>query len=504
MGRPIAEKDLAAAALAGVKWNYLGLALRSACGIAIGIALARLLGPHPFGQFAIAILVVGLGNLMADFGFSAVLIQKKELSAAEIRFLLTAQVGLGAALMLIVAACAGSIARAFGQPASASVVRAMSAMFLIQGFSQTGAALLRRQLAFKRVQIAQVSSVLVASAGIGIPLAAAGVGVWSLVAGQLAQAVLFGILVYAWVRHPVRPRLRWHPGLLKFGAKVVGTNVVNWTITSIDQALVARYFGAGELGLYSRTYQLARTPTDGLVTALQMVLYPVYSRAQEKAQALRRVYLASVDLLVLALLALFAAAALVPETLIVGLLGPRWTAAVPLLAPFALAMPLQGLMAMAGPLLWGVDKVQRELRAQGLVLAGAVLIFFVASQVSIITVAWGLLLVYLLRSLLVTQALLPVLELSWARLLRTVRGAPLLALAVASVVAVSDLSFSRRGMSASMRLIADTFLGGSAGLAVLLIVPALVCSEETLWLMSELRFRVRCLERPLAWVLGRN
>ena len=45
----------------------------------IGIILARLLGPEAFGIVAVGWLMVGIGNLVADCGLSAAVIQSKSL-----------------------------------------------------------------------------------------------------------------------------------------------------------------------------------------------------------------------------------------------------------------------------------------------------------------------------------------------------------------------------------------------------------------------------------------
>ena len=52
-------------------------------GLVIGIVLARLLGPKPFGVVAIASLIIGVANLIADFGFGAALALVATVVAAD-------------------------------------------------------------------------------------------------------------------------------------------------------------------------------------------------------------------------------------------------------------------------------------------------------------------------------------------------------------------------------------------------------------------------------------
>ncbi len=143
-----------------LKWNFLGSFVRVFFQLGIAIALARVLGPEPFGLIAIAWLILGLGNLLADFGLSAALIQKATLNDREIRHAFTAQVFLGSSLTLITYAAAPSLATFFNREDATTVLRWMGLLFLLQAFGQTATALLRRDLNFKRVQLLQTLSYL--------------------------------------------------------------------------------------------------------------------------------------------------------------------------------------------------------------------------------------------------------------------------------------------------------------------------------------------------------
>jgi O-antigen/teichoic acid export membrane protein len=74
------SSGIAASAVSGIRWNYFGGISASLCSVAIGIVLARILGPKPFGQVIIASTVYGFLNLFVDGGFSQALIQKPTLN----------------------------------------------------------------------------------------------------------------------------------------------------------------------------------------------------------------------------------------------------------------------------------------------------------------------------------------------------------------------------------------------------------------------------------------
>src|SRR5207253_7793475 len=119
------RETLTRTALSALRWNYLGFVTKSACSLIIGILLARLLGPKPFGQLAAASLVLGLANLLADAGFGSALVQAPVLTQRQIRFAFTTQVLMGTVTMIAAVIAAPYLAFAFHDPAIRTVLRAI-------------------------------------------------------------------------------------------------------------------------------------------------------------------------------------------------------------------------------------------------------------------------------------------------------------------------------------------------------------------------------------------
>ena len=95
---------------------------------------------------------------------------------------------------------------------------------------------MKRKLDFLALQSIQLVSYFLSYALLGVPLAYAGFGVWSLVAAQLSMTTLLSLSFYWRTRHPVKPRLRpQNPAILEFGSKVIAVNMVNrlWIFESL-------------------------------------------------------------------------------------------------------------------------------------------------------------------------------------------------------------------------------------------------------------------------------
>lgn len=439
----------------------------------VGLALARLLGPKPFGEVAAAALIVGFANLFADGGFESAIVQAPELADSDIRFAFSVQVVIGMALASACAATAPIVARAFSDPVLTQIVRMLSLVFLIRSFGQVSTALLKRQLAFRRLQTTQIASYVVGYLIVGISMAYRGSGVWSLVVAQISQSAVYSLTLALLVRHPMKPlidRRNFH--LARFGAKVTAANVVNWSISSMDNVFVARSFGSTALGLYSRAFNTVATPSDAIVGTCQQVLFASCSRASDRPDALRRAYMASLSGLTLIVLPVFWSISMAAPTIALGLYGKQWAGAGPLLAPLAIAITINAAMALSGPVLNAANRVNYELKAQLFSLAVALPAFALAIHYSSVALAWVVLGVYCIRFLAATQPVLKLLDIRWKDLRLATQGSVMLAVLVALAVRATDQIARRWGVTAFPRLL-------------LLVTTGVVAAAMLLWLAAD-------------------
>jgi len=264
----------------------------------------------------------------------------------------------------------------------------------------------------------------------------------------------------------------------------MAVNILNHAIRDMDSAFVGGFFGVVSLGLYNRAYTLMTTPMTNFVSVLQGVLFPAYSRLQEEDDTLKLGYLATLGVVTLVSLPVFASVALVPRTVIEGLYGSQWLGAVPLLVPLALAMPFGAVTGIAGPLIWGKGQVGRELRVETVVAMLFVVVLLATSKVSLVALACGVFGVYVLRAFLMTSAALLVLGGTWREVINAVRGSFLvLAGATLAVLGVDQLLGSYDTVP-FVRLLGDMLAGSAGALAMLTAFPRLVFSGEVIWALT--------------------
>lgn len=410
MNNDAAEKGPVQGLVSGwsaLKWNYLGNLTRGISQFTIGVLLARLLGPEPFGIVALAWMILGLGRLFADLGFGAALVQRITLSTQELRFISTCQMSFAVLLTGAGVCSAHAIASYFHKPMATPVLQVLFLLFLIDCPGQISAALLRRNLNFKAMQQISIVSYLMGYLVVGLPAAVLGLGEWSLVAAQLTQSMLNSALLLRSAPIPRTPSFHCDtPDIAKFGGKVVAANLSSWVISNLDTVFVGRAFGISSLGLYNRALNLLNTPMSIIATGFQGVLFAACSRSQHDLRRLREIYLETSAVVALVCVPLFATAAAIPRTLILGIYGPEWEASIPLVTPLAFAVLVNVLLAINGPLLMAGNRVGVELRNQLYTILALVPLLLVAIQYSLTATAWAVLAAYLTRWTLLSLATL--------------------------------------------------------------------------------------------------
>lgn len=333
-----AATSLTGAAARGSAATIFGQVVRMTLQMTATVVLARLLSPHDFGLIAMVTAVIGVAELVRDFGLSLASIQAKEISPAERTNLFWANTGLGAGSALIAVAATPVIVLIYHEPELSHLVPPLAGVFVLSGLTTQFRAQLLRDLRFG---VVAVSDTLGPAAGIAtaITLAALGAGYWALVAQQLVASATILLVVAS--------SARWWPGLprrdvsirrfFRFGAGVFGSQALGYVTQNVDNVGIGAAWGSAALGLYSRAFQLVMVPIMQINAPLTNVVLPVLSRVHDDRERLGRGLrtAALVGAYVTAPVLAVSGALAVP--LVHLLLGPAWAQVAPMLAILAAA-----------------------------------------------------------------------------------------------------------------------------------------------------------------------
>jgi PST family polysaccharide transporter len=346
----------------GLTWSLIERWGNELVALGIFAVLSRQLEPQAFGLMALSMVVIDFARRFVDQGFSEAVVQRGELDPEHLDTAFWTGVATGALLTVLCVGLADPIARAFGEPRLAPVLRWLSLNFVIAGLSSTHKALLARSLRFKQLAMRALVAEI-GAASVAISLAVTGFGVWALV-GQSLTAGVFGVLTL-WSVSGWRPGLtfRWRHfrELSLFGSNIVGYKLLNLLQQRADSFLIGAFLGTVALGYYSVAYRIFHAITKILTSAMNSVAFPVFSRLQGDVERMRRVFYEATQLTGLVTLPAFLGLAAIAPDAIPFAFGEQWGPSVPVMRVLTGVGILQSLTFFNGSVIKAVGKPSWQL-----------------------------------------------------------------------------------------------------------------------------------------------
>ncbi len=328
----VAHESVGGHARRGAVWSGLQIATRAGLSVGTTAVLARILVPADFGLIGMAATLTALLQVFSDMGLSWATVQRRDLTHSQVSGLFWVNILVGLILWGIMAAAAPFLADFYGEPALEAIVTVSGVTFLISGAAVQPIALMTRAMAFKKLAILEVATIVLGST-VAIALAYFGAGYWALVASLPVQAVVRVTLSMRWSGFRLRApqRVRGLGGLVSFGGLLALNALLIYVARNLDSVLVGKVWGATTLGIYNRAYFLMLFPSlfvNGVLSKLMVSSLAAFQGDKDRfAHAYRRAlavvaYFGTPMALGLALTA-------APAVQIV--YGPGWEAVVPLL-----------------------------------------------------------------------------------------------------------------------------------------------------------------------------
>ena len=279
-------------------WSFGSTLLNRVGMLGIGIMLARLLGPHAFGTYAVAyVALVALLNFN-EIGMTVAIIRWQGDPAEIVPTVRTISLAVSAFMYICCFVAAPAYASAMGAPAATTIVRILALAVLSDGFTGIPAAILQRNFRQGKRTIADMVNVWLGT-GVTVALAWSGYGAMSLAIGRLAGCVVGAILLVAFVPESLRfgfDRAKAR-ALLRFGLPLGGAGVLTFAVGNADQVIVGHALGPVALGVYVLALNLAAWPLGMFSQPARTVGPAVLSRLQHDRDAMRTTFLSAAGLL---------------------------------------------------------------------------------------------------------------------------------------------------------------------------------------------------------------
>ena len=263
--------------------------------LASNMLLARLLTPKEIGIYSVSLAIIGVAQVLRDFGIGSYLIQAKDLEESHIRTAYGLSLIMGVSLFVVVFLVAPWASRFYAEPRLLYTLRINSLNFLVLPFCTISLSLLRREMRFDRVAIVTLVATA-AGAGVTLALAYLGFGANSLAVGGVATNILTGL--GAWLaraeRRLVWPSLtQWRP-LLNFGGQSALAGVVTSVAMDINDLALGRILGFAPVAIMSRAQGLMNLFHRDVMGAIRSVAFPAFAMTHREGQGLESSYVRAV------------------------------------------------------------------------------------------------------------------------------------------------------------------------------------------------------------------
>lgn len=386
----MAGDSLRSRSLAGFGWAFGQQAGSQALRMVFSVLLARILTPADYGLIGLAVLCLNFLQVLSRFGIGEGLIQGgKALDGPLLARLFRFHLTLSAAMAGLLALAAPFVASFFEQPALTPLLRLLALNFLLLAGQVVPRSILEQQLRFDAVARRALPATLL-SGVLALAAAWAGWGVYSLVVLYMVEPAVQALLLVRWIPRGKPAPFAGILPVLKYSWKLTLAGVIGFAGKNVDTAIIGKWIGAADLGLYQLGFRLTRLPVQNLAGVLDRVLFPAYATIRDQPERIARAYASVLRGMSRMMLPLLVWGAFALETAVPLLLPEAWHPAVPVMQVFC-------LIAMVQTLGRGMNAVIQALGRSDVVL---VWVFFAApvnvlaalagARGGILAVAWAL------------------------------------------------------------------------------------------------------------------
>lgn len=298
--------------------------------VIISIIIARLLAPEDYGIIALINVFITLSTVLIESGFGVGLVQKKELGENDIHTVFYSSLVLAVIIYILIYATSPFVSEFYGIADITPVLRIYAISIIMASMSSVLNSIVSRRLEYGKQLFASVISTFV-SGGIGIWMAYTGFGVWALVYQQIAQRLIYVIVMFITTKY--FPILKFSKQcfteILNFSWKIVAAKLIATFYNEVRNLIIGKKYDSNVLGFYNKGQQIPATVATATDYSLQNVMFSVYSKTQDDIWQLKNMVRRSMKLSAYILFPMMIGLLVVADPLVRVLLTEKWIGCVP-------------------------------------------------------------------------------------------------------------------------------------------------------------------------------
>ncbi len=326
------DKELSKKVFSGMKWKAVERFSLQFINAVTPMVLARLLLPEDFGTIAILSVFISIANTFVHNGLGNSIIQKKDSDDLDCSTVFFTQFAIAAICYTILFISAPFIAKWYKNPQLSLMLRVMSFSIVISAIGSIQITVMKKNMQFQK-SFAINTFATITYGVVGIGLAYAGFGPWSLVWANLANGIALPLGAIFMVRW--RPKLQFSFERLKSLFSYSWKLTVGWLIGTLHQDLyvlvVGKRFSSATLGYYNRAGSFPSIITKTVTEVVDGVMFPAMSQIQDNREKLKSVTKTLLSMNSYILFPMFLGLSAVAKNLVVLILTEKWLPSVPMM-----------------------------------------------------------------------------------------------------------------------------------------------------------------------------
>ncbi len=269
----------------GLFWTASSAAVQILISFVQLLLISKLLGPTLYGEAVLAFVIIRLLTPFSAAGISTVVIQEENLDRLQLSSLYWVNIAFSLLIYLILYGLASFLALLFEVKNLEQLIKIGGLVVIFSAFGNIYAALIQKNLDFRRQSIVIIVSVLV-DAIIAVSITYLGIGVFAIVLGFLSRVVVATVLnIYFGKKYfHLQNRFEWAKikTILQKSVYDMSAQLVNMLCTNMDNFWVGKFFGITNLGYYALAWDLALKPVYAIVPIVTKVKMPIWAKLKNE------------------------------------------------------------------------------------------------------------------------------------------------------------------------------------------------------------------------------
>jgi len=344
-------------ALSGGGWLLGRSAIVGAIDLTRTVIFARILDAHDYGLMALVTMASGMLTAFTFLGLDTLIQRDGEAAKSHFAVYWTIKMVRGLICFGAAQIVAPLMSTYYHQEELTFLIRLISVLFLIEGFSGFGKEVCQQEFRFKRLVLTEMV-LSVVSLGGGIITVLILRNAVALVISQLLTIVVQFALSY--IVYPWRPSIKWDKSLFNmvivFSGSIIAINILNYVFTSFDKATIGKLFDLDILGFYARGHFLSQIPVMYFSMILAPIFLPAYKKIGDDLPRLRKAMIKVMLMYSLFFLCLGGAFALFAKIFILIVYGEKWLPVLPVFRILLIYGVSKSIVSACQPVFFLKDK----------------------------------------------------------------------------------------------------------------------------------------------------